>query len=114
MVPHGTFIIDNASANFRFTGKACPARHFTAAEAMCADVTDADRNFAGDLLPDRIIAMMKDTRLQNGLTDIGYGKQGILNLVKDTLPQQRLSIMPPQLISEPELTWLFKGSSHYW
>tara|TARA_B100000676_G_scaffold85029_1_gene85066 strand:- start:5506 stop:6816 length:1311 start_codon:yes stop_codon:yes gene_type:complete len=114
MVPHGTSVIVNAPAAFRFTGPACPERHFAAAEAMRADVSGADTADAGDLLADRIIAMMKETGLPNGIGGVGYGSEDIPNLVKGTLPQQRLLVMSPKPVGEAELTQLFKDALCYW
>ena len=114
MVPHGTSVIVNAPSAFRFTGPACPERHFAAAEAMRADVSGADTADAGDLLADRIIAMMKETGLPNGIGGVGYGAEDIPNLVKGTLPQQRLLVMSPKPVGEAELTQLFKDALCYW
>jgi len=114
MVPHGTSVIVNAPAAFRFTGPACPERHFTAAEAMGADISGADVADGGDLLADRIIAMMKETGLPNGIGGVGYSEEDIPNLVKGTLPQQRLLVMSPKSVAEPELTQLFKDAMRYW
>ena len=114
MVPHGTSVIVNAPAAFRFTGPACPERHLTAAKAMGADVSGADTADAGDLLSDRIIAMMKETGLPNGIGGVGYGEEDIPNLVKGTLPQQRLLVMSPKPVGEAELTRLFKDALRYW
>jgi len=107
-------VIVNAPAAFRFTGPACPERHFAAAEAMRADVSGADTADAGDLLADRIIAMMKETGLPNGIGGVGYGSENIPNLVKGTLPQQRLLVMSPKPVGEAELTQLFKDALCYW
>lgn len=114
MVPHGTSVIVNAPAAFRFTGPACPERHFTAAEAMGADVAGADIAEGGNLLADRIVAMMRETGLPNGISGVGYGPEDIPNLVKGTLPQQRLLVMSPQAVGEAELTQLFKDAMRYW
>lgn len=114
MVPHGTSVIVNAPAAFRFTGPACPERHFTAAEAMGADVRGAEAAEGGDLLADRIIEMMKETGLPNGIGGVGYGEEDIPSLVKGTLPQQRLLVMSPAQVGEAELTQLFKDAMRYW
>lgn len=114
MVPHGTSVIVNAPAAFRFTGPACPERHFIAAEAMGARTSGADAQDGGDLLADRIIDMMKETGLPNGIGGVGYGEEDIPNLVKGTMPQQRLLVMSPAPVGEAELTQLFKDALRYW
>lgn len=114
MVPHGTSVIVNAPAAFRFTGPACPERHFTAAEAMGADTAGADIADGGNLLADRIVDMMRETDLPNGISGVGYSEEDIPNLVKGTLPQQRLLVMSPAQVGEAELTQLFKDAMRYW
>ena len=79
-----------------------------------ADGSGADTANAGDLLSDRIIAMMKETGLPNGIGGVGYGEEDIPNLVKGTLPQQRLLVMSPKSVGEAELTQLFKDALRYW
>lgn len=114
MVSHGTSVIVNVPAAFRFTGPACPERHFTAVEAIGANVSGADVADGGDLLADQIIAMMKETGLPNGIGGVGYSEEDIPNLVNGTLPQQRLLVMSPKSVAEPELTQLFKDAMRYW
>ena len=114
MVPHGTSVIVNAPAAFRFTGPACAENHFTVAEAIGADVSGADVADGGNLLADRIIAMMKETGIPNGIGDVGFSEEDIPNLVKGTLPQQRLLVMSPKSVAEPELIHLFKNALRYW
>jgi hydroxyacid-oxoacid transhydrogenase len=114
MVPHGTSVIVNAPAAFCFTSPACPERHYTVAEPLGADVSGADVADGGNLLADRIIAMMKETGLLNGISGLGNSEDDIPNLVRGTLPQQRLLVMSPKSVAESELTQLFKNALPYW
>ena len=85
-----------------------------ASETVFETLSGADTTDAGDLLSDRIIAMMKETGLPNGIGGVGYGEEDIPNLVKGTLPQQRLLVMSPKIVGEAELTQLFKDALRYW
>lgn len=114
MVPHGLSVIVNAPAVFRFTGPACPERHLQAAEAMGADTTGAPLEDAGDLLADRVIEMMRQTGIPNGLRGVGYSEEDVPKLVSKAHPQQRLLVNSPKPVGESELDALFRDSMSYW
>jgi alcohol dehydrogenase class IV len=99
---------------FRFTGPACPDRHLQAAEAMGADVTDAPLDAAGGVLADRIIAMMKETGIPNGLGGVGYSEEDLPQLVEKANAQQRLLVNSPKPVGKAELDTLFRGAMRYW
>jgi len=114
MVPHGISVIVNAPAVFRFTGPACPERHLQAAEAMGADVTDAPLDKAGDILAARIVDMMKETGIPNGVSGVGYSEDDLPQLVEKAHAQQRLLVNSPTPVGEPELDALFRDAMRYW
>ena len=114
MVPHGISVIVNAPAVFRFTGPACPERHLQAAEAMGADTKGAPLDKAGDILADRIIAMMKETGIPNGVGGVGYGEEDLPQLVEKAHAQQRLLVNSPKPIGKAELNALFRDAMRYW
>ncbi|MCG8547245.1 MAG: iron-containing alcohol dehydrogenase [Alphaproteobacteria bacterium] len=114
MVPHGISVIVNAPAVFRYTGPACPERHLQAASAMGADTRDADPEAAGDILADRVIAMMKETGIPNGLRGVGYSEEDLPRLIAKAHPQQRLLVNSPRPIDEAALDTLFRDAMSYW
>ena len=114
MVPHGISVIVNAPAVFRFTGPACPERHLQAAEAMGADVSGASLDDAGGILADRIVAMMKQTGIPNGLSGVGYSEEDLPQLVEKAHAQQRLLVNSPKPAGKPELEGLFRDALRYW
>lgn len=114
MVPHGLSVIVNAPAVFRFTGPACPERHLQAADAMGADTTGVSLEDAGDLLADRVIDMMRQTGIPNGLRGVGYSEEDVPKLVSKAHPQQRLLVNSPKPVGESELEALFHDSMSYW
>jgi alcohol dehydrogenase class IV len=114
LVPHGVSVILNAPAVFRFTGPSCPDRHLKAAEAMGADVTDAPLDTAGDILADRIVAMMKETGIPNGLSGVGYSEDDLPQLIEKANAQQRLLVNSPKPVGRAELGPLFRDAMRYW
>ncbi len=114
MVPHGTSVILNAPAVFRFTAPACPQRHLEAAAALGADVRHADLDDAGAILSDRIIEFMQQLDIPNGLSAVGYTIADVPDLVAGTLPQHRVTKLSPRPAGEAELTSMFKDAMAYW
>ncbi len=114
LVPHGTSVILNAPAVFRFTAHACPQRHLNAADALGADVRGASHADAGTILSDRIIAFMRRLNVPNGLSAIGYGQDDISALVEGTLPQHRVTKLSPRPAGAEELRELFENAMKYW
>ena len=95
MVPHGIAVIVNAPATFRFTGQANPARHLRAAQVLGADIGGASDADAGRVLADRIIELMQELKMPNGLGELGYTSRDIPALVEGTLPQHRVTKLSP-------------------
>ena len=114
MVPHGISVIVNAPAVFRVTGKACPERHLKAAQAMGADVAGARPDDAGQVLADRVIAMMRATGIPNGLGGVGYSEDDLEALTERAFPQKRLLDNAPLAIDRDALKGLFRDALSYW
>jgi alcohol dehydrogenase class IV len=114
MVPHGISVIVNAPAVFRLTGPACPERHLKAAKAMGADVNGADPKNAGDILADRVIAMMRQTGIPNGLRGVGYSEDDLEALTDRAFPQKRLLDNAPLPVDRDGLKGLFRAALSYW
>ena len=114
MVPHGISVVVNAPAAFRFTAEAAPERHLDVARALGADTAGAAPEDAGDVLAGRLMAMMRETGIPNGLADIGYTDNDIPSLVNGAYPQQRLLVMAPRPVSEDDLADLFRAAMRYW
>ncbi len=114
LIPHGMAVTLNAPAVFRFTGQAAPERHLYAAGLMGADVTDVDPASAGDVLADTIIDLMRQTRMPNGLSAVGYGPEDVDDLVAGTLPQHRVTKLSPRPAGADDLKQLFLDSMSLW
>lgn len=114
MVPHGLSVIVNAPAVFRKTAPACYDRHMLAAEAMGADTVGIKLEDAGDCLAQRVIDMMRDTGMPNGLRGVGYSEDDIEALTDRGFMQQRLITNAPILINRDDQKALFEDALSYW
>ena len=114
MVPHGISVIVHTPAVARFTASANPRRHLRAAEALGADVSDANLEDAGEILAHCVIRLMRELHMPNGLSELGYAKQDIPALVEGTLPQHRVTKLSPRVAGADELTHLFEESLTIW
>ncbi len=114
VVPHGTSVIVNAPAVFRFTAPACPERHLQAARILGADTTGTDPATAGEVLAECLIDYMRRLDTPNGLSALGYSSSDIPALVQGTLPQHRVTKLSPRPADEDDLTALFEDALSYW
>ena len=114
IVPHGISVILNAPAVFRFTACANPERHLRAAQVLGADIERARPEDAGRILSDRLISLMRDLRIPNGLGELGYTNSDIPALVDGTFPQHRVTKLSPRPASREDLARLFEESMKIW
>jgi hydroxyacid-oxoacid transhydrogenase len=114
LVPHGISVILNTPAVVRFTAPAGPERHLHAAAALGAKTAGAHPADAGEILAERVIALMRQLKIPNGLAAVGYTEAEIPALVQGTLPQHRVTKLSPRPAGEAELTTLFRESLTIW
>jgi len=114
LVPHGVSVILNAPAVYRFVSPACPERHLRAAEILGAKVSGARHDDAGKILADRIVQLMRDLHIPNGLRALGYEAADIPKLVAGTLPQHRVTKLSPRPAGPEELAKLFEEAMIAW
>ena len=114
MVPHGISVIVNAPSVFRFTASACPERHLHGAAWLGAEVGDACRDDAGEILAGQLIRMMKAAGIPNGVAGVGYLEADVPALSRGAWAQQRLLTNAPRELSENDLGDLYRGAMHYW
>ncbi|MCP4757356.1 MAG: iron-containing alcohol dehydrogenase [Proteobacteria bacterium] len=114
MVPHGISVIVNSPSVFRFMASACPERHMMAAKSMGAKTEGASPEDAGGLLADRIVEMMRQTGMPNGLSGVGYSEDDLDALTEKAFPQKRVIDNAPKKIDKDQLKSIFQDAMVYW
>lgn len=112
--PHGMSVIVNSPAAFRFTASACPDRHLDGARLLGADVRDVTEKDVGEVLAQKLTALMKATGMPNGVGGVGYGEADIPDLVKGAYVQQRLLKNAPRTVNEQSLANIYRSAMTYW
>jgi alcohol dehydrogenase class IV len=112
--PHGISVIVDAPSVFRHTAPSDPTRHLESAGFLGADLRDAGENDAGEVLAGRIIEMMRETGMPNGLEDLGYGEADVPGLADGAWAQQRLLANSPVEVSPAMLAGLYLSARSYW
>ncbi|KAF8970510.1 Hydroxyacid-oxoacid transhydrogenase, mitochondrial [Entomortierella lignicola] len=108
IVPHGISVAVTAPAVFRYTGEACPDRHFKAAEIFGADISKVRKaESAGPLLAEQLTRFLEDLGVPSGLEALGYTNADIPALVKGTLPQHRVTKLAPLATGAEALEKIF-------
>ena len=114
LIPHGMSVVLNAPAVFRWTAASDPGRHLEMAAALGANVAGANRQDAGEILAQQIIAIMRATGMPNGLAAVGYTGEDVDRLVAGTLPQHRVTKLSPRPVTGEALRQLFLDSMTLW
>ncbi|KAI8575711.1 hypothetical protein K450DRAFT_260443 [Umbelopsis ramanniana AG] len=111
IVPHGISVALTAPSVFRFTGALCPDRHIDAAVAFGVDRSSIKQSTAGHVLSERLTRFLEDLNVPNGLSALGFSSSDIGDLVKGTLPQERVTkLSPGGAPGEEELASIFESS----
>ena len=114
IIPHGLAVILTAPALVRFTAPVNPRRHLEAARLAGVETAGARLEDAGDILADKIVSLMKETGMPNGLAAVGFTAEDVDKLVEGTLPQQRITRLSPRLFTPDDLKQLFLDSLTCW
>lgn len=114
MVPHGMSVIVNAPSVFRHTAGFHKERHLEAAGLLGADIPGAGAQDAGEVLAGRIIEMMRDTGMPNGIGGVGYMPVDIPALIEGAFLQQRLLQNAPCAVEKDLLSDLYRHAMSYW
>ncbi len=114
IIPHGLAVILTAPALVRFTAPVNLERHLEAARLAGAETAGASLEDAGDILADKIVSLMKETGMPNGLAAVGFTAEDVDKLVEGTLPQQRVTRLSPRPFTPEDLKQLFLDSLTCW
>jgi len=114
LVPHGISVVLTAPAVFRFTAPACPERHLQAAQWLGVDTSGVPIAEAGEVLVRRLVEIMQELELPNGIAELGFTAADAPALAKGTLPQHRVTKLSPRQASEADLVEMFEQSLKLW
>ena len=113
-VPHGISVIVNAPSIFKYTAVATPERHLEGAAFLGADDKGATLSDAGEVLSKRLIELMQETHMPNGLTDIGFTADNVVAMAASSARQQRAIANAPRESNLVDLENMYRGALRYW
>ena len=89
-----------------------PDRHLRAADLLGANVTNAKRDGAGEILAEHILTLLQKWSrfIPDGLQAVGYSQSDLDLLVKGTLPQKKVLDIAPRQPKPDDLAHLFEKS----
>lgn len=113
-IPHGISVVVSAPAIFKYTAEATPERHLEGAAFLNADAKGATKDEAGEVLSKRLIELMRDTHIPNGLTGVGFGQSHVKALAESSFRQQRAIANAPRDSNLTDLENMYQGALSYW
>ena len=81
---------------------------------MGADIKGASLDDAGTILADRVIEMMRQTGMPNGISGVGYTEADLDALADGAFPQKRVIDNAPKAITWDNLRAMFQDALTYW
>ncbi|MGK0269411.1 MAG: hydroxyacid-oxoacid transhydrogenase [Cocleimonas sp.] len=113
-VPHGISVIVTAPATFRYTAEAAPERHLEAAQFLRADMKSATNDDSGEVLAGRMIELMRETNIPNGLQGVGFGENDIRRLSDSSIRQTRAIGNSPRETNMVDIENIYNNALSYW
>ena len=78
------------------------------------DTSNIEGKDAGNAIADKLIELLRELNMPNGLSGLGYTEGDVETLVKGTLPQHRVTKLSPVEVGAEELRTLFEESFELW
>ncbi len=113
-IPHGISVIVSAPSIFKYTAAAEPERHLEGAAFLSADAKGATPDEAGEVLSKRLVELMRDTHIPNGLKGVGFGESHVKALAESSFRQQRAIANAPRDSNLVDLENMYSGALSYW
>ena len=85
-----------------------------AANFLAADSKGATQDDAGEVLSNRLIELMRDTNVPNGLSGVGFDKSHIKILAESSARQKRAIANAPRESNLTDLENMYSGALSYW
>ena len=113
-IPHGISVVVNAPAIFQYLAEGAPERHLEAAGFLSADTVDATPEDAGEIVSKRIIQMMQQTGVPNGLSGVGFGESDVKALAESSIRQTRAINNAPKVANQSDMESIYRTAVNYW
>ena len=113
-IPHGISVVSNAPAIFRYMADAQPQRHLEAAGFLGAAVNDVGTDEVGEVVATRIIELMKNTGIPNGLSALGFTESDIKPLALSSFRQKRAIANAPRVANLVDMENIYTAAMSYW
>lgn len=113
-VPHGISVVVNAPAIFNYTAQATQERHMEGAQCLGADAKGATLNDAGEVLSKRLIELMRDTHMPNGLSGVGFNESHVKALAESSIRQARAIANAPRDSNIVDIENMYSNALSYW
>ena len=113
-VPHGISVVVSAPAIFRYLAEAAAERHLEAAGFLGADIGDAIPAESGEIVANRIIEMMRQTHVPNGLSGVGFGAEDVPALSESSIRQARAIANAPRETNLVDMENIYRNAICYW
>lgn len=113
-IPHGISVIVSAPSIFNYTAAATPERHLEGAGFLSADIKNASNDDAGEVLSKRLVELMRDTNIPNGLNGVGFQQSQVKSLAESSFRQQRAIANAPRESNLVDLENMYNGALSYW
>ncbi len=113
-IPHGISVVVSAPAIFRYTAEATPERHMEGAHYLSADTKGATIDDAGEVLSKRLMQLMRDTHMPNGLNGVGFQAEHVKALAESSVRQARAIANAPRDSNLVDLENMYSNALSYW
>jgi hydroxyacid-oxoacid transhydrogenase len=113
-VPHGISVAVSAPAIFKYLAEGAPERHLEAASFLGADTKGAGPDDAGEILSKRIIEMMRESHIPNGLSGVGFGAEHVRALTDSSIRQARAIANAPRETNIVDMENIYNNALSYW
>ena len=113
-IPHGISVAVSAPAIFRYMADAAPDRHLEAAEFLGAPDTDAGDGEVGEVVSGRIIELMRNSGVPNGLSGVGFSEADVVDLAASSARQKRAIANAPRVATVGDMESIYRDAISYW
>lgn len=113
-IPHGVSVVVSAPAIFRYVAEGAPERHLEAASYLNTDLRDAGNDDAGEVVAERLIQLMKQTGMPNGLKDLGFNASDVKALAASSIRQGRAIANAPRETNLQDMENIYTAALRYY